>query len=125
MGQGMDGMNESWEPEEIDEPQRRRVNTILPETEQLRVEADGLYKRAKKAEEKNKTLTAERDQLRAEVERLNARVQTGVDIVNAGVAIMTTEQVGQWAGVRSWLEQPTSDYFTDAEQDAARAKENK
>jgi predicted nucleic acid-binding Zn-ribbon protein len=75
MGQGMDGMNESWEPEEIDEPQRRRVNTILPEPERLRVEADGLYKRAKKAEEKNKALTAERDQLRAERDAANTRAE--------------------------------------------------
>jgi len=73
MGQGMDGMNESWEPEDNAEIPRQRRNNLLPEEERLRVEADGLFKRVKKAEEKNKALTAERDQLRAENERLRDR----------------------------------------------------
>lgn len=76
MGQGMDGMNESWDPEDVDETAQRRVNTLLPEPQRLRIESDGLFKRAKKAEEKNKALTAERDQLRAEVERLNGCLET-------------------------------------------------
>ena len=76
MGQGRDGMNESWEPEDIEEPKQRRVNHLLPEPERLRIEADGLFKRAKKAEEKNKALTAERDQLRAEVDRLRGLAAT-------------------------------------------------
>lgn len=72
MGQGMDGMNESWEPEDVEESQQRRVNTLLPEPQRLRIEADGLFKRAKKAEEKNKALATERDHLRAENERLKS-----------------------------------------------------
>ncbi len=61
MGQGMDGMNESWEPEDNEDNQRQRRNSLVPEPERLRIEAAGLFRRAQKAEEKNKALTAERD----------------------------------------------------------------
>jgi cell division protein FtsB len=66
----MDGMNESCEPEDIEDNQRQRRNSLLPEPERLRIEAAGLFRRAQKAEEKNKALTAERDHLRAEVDHL-------------------------------------------------------
>ena len=42
--------------------------------------------------------------------RLKNQVATGKQIVQQGIEIMNTEQVGQWAGVRSFLEQETSDY---------------
>ena len=45
-----------------------------------------------------------------EVEALRAQVATARDIVNLGVSLMTVDQVGAWAGVRSFLEQPTEDY---------------
>lgn len=42
--------------------------------------------------------------------RLCNQVATGKDIVAAGVELMTPEQVGQWAGVRSFLEQDADAY---------------
>jgi len=65
MGQGMDGMNESWEPDDNAEIPRQRRNNLLPEKDRLRVEADSLFKRAKKAEEKNKALSARIAELEA------------------------------------------------------------
>jgi hypothetical protein len=44
----------------------------------------------------------------------NARLKTQVSIAKAivqhGVNLMTKEQLGQWRGVRSFLEQETEDY---------------
>ena len=68
MGQGMDWMNESWEPEEEESMPRASDFNLIDEVAQLRIESDNLFKRAKKAEAKNKALTAERDQLRAQLE---------------------------------------------------------
>ena len=42
--------------------------------------------------------------------RLCNQVTTGKDIVAAGVELMTAEQVGQWEGVRSFLEQDADAY---------------
>lgn len=42
--------------------------------------------------------------------RLCNQVATGKDIVAAGVELMTAEQVGKWAGVRSFLEQDEGAY---------------
>lgn len=42
-------------------------------------------------------LTLERDQARAEL-------IAGIEIVNAGVAIMSLEQLSRWEGCRGWIE---------------------
>jgi hypothetical protein len=49
---------------------------------------------------------------RKEILRLRNQVATGKAIVAAGVELMTKEQVSEWNGVRSFLEQDTSDYST-------------
>jgi hypothetical protein len=72
----MDGMSESWEPEEEESMPRPPDFNLIDEVARLRVEADSLFKRAKKAEEKNKALTAERDDLRADNERLRGLAET-------------------------------------------------
>ena len=42
--------------------------------------------------------------------RLHNQVATAKQIVQQGIEIMDSEQVGQWVGVRSFLEQETDDY---------------
>lgn len=44
------------------------------------------------------------------MDRLQNQVSVATRIVNDGVSLMTTEQVGKWRGVRSFLEQETDDY---------------
>ena len=58
-------------------------------------EADEFYKRAEKAEQQ--LLTAQ------------AAIADARTVIERGVEIMTTEQAGQWTGVRSWLEQAPYD----------------
>ncbi len=36
--------------------------------------------------------------------RLQERIDHAYEIIKAGVEIMDTEQVGQWYGVRTWME---------------------
>lgn len=48
--------------------------------------------------------------MNSEFRRLRNQVQAGKNVVAAGVELMTTEQVSYWGGVRSFLEQGTSDY---------------
>lgn len=45
-----------------------------------------------------------------EIERLRNQVAVALQIVAAGVEIMTGEQVGRWVGVGTFLEQETADY---------------
>ncbi len=45
----------------------------------------------------------------AEIARLRSQVTTATNLIGAGLDLMTDEQVGQWAGVRTFLEQDTSD----------------
>ena len=45
-----------------------------------------------------------------ELERYQNQVSVAKQVVTAGVALMHHTQVGEWAGVRSFLEQETSDY---------------
>ena len=45
-----------------------------------------------------------------EIERLQNQVAAAKEVIAKGLDLMTTEQVGQWAGVRSFLEQETIDY---------------
>ena len=42
--------------------------------------------------------------------RLRNQVETGKKIVQAGVELMPMEQMANWVGVRSFLEQETADY---------------
>jgi hypothetical protein len=59
------------------------------------------------------------------VARMQARLDDAEAIINAAVEIMTFEQVGQWAGVRRWLEQDESDYLQPPdEKRAAYAEAN-
>ncbi len=41
---------------------------------------------------------------------LRHQVEAARSLILHACDIMTTEQVGQWAGVRSWLEQDENDY---------------
>lgn len=45
-----------------------------------------------------------------ENEALRNQVAVARSLILHACDIMTSEQVGQWAGVRSWLEQDWSDY---------------
>ena len=45
-----------------------------------------------------------------EVERLRNQLEAGRSVVNLGINLMTTEQVGQWVGVRHFLEAETEMY---------------
>lgn len=45
-----------------------------------------------------------------EIDRLRYQVEIGQQVVNFGVGLMTTEQVGQWVGVRHFLEAGTEMY---------------
>ena len=45
-----------------------------------------------------------------EIERLQNQVAAAKEVISRGVDLMTTEQLGQWTGVRSFLEQETIDY---------------
>jgi hypothetical protein len=45
-------------------------------------------------------LRAERD----EIERLRDRIADAETVIQRGVELMTVDQLGQWAGVRTWLE---------------------
>lgn len=49
------------------------------------------------------------------IARLRNQVAVAKTIVAAGVDLMTTKQVGQWRGVRTFLEQETEDYEPFAE----------
>lgn len=49
--------------------------------------------------------------MNAKFNRMRNQVETGKQIVQQGIEIMETEQVGQWAGVRSFLEQETDEYL--------------
>lgn len=57
-----------------------------------------------------KTCFREHNEMRSEIERLRAQVAVAKQIVTAGVELMTPSQLGQWAGVRAFLEQETDDY---------------
>ena len=52
---------------------------------------------------------------REEIERLRNQIAVAKSIVSAGVNLMTKEQIGEWRGVRSFLEQETADYEPFAE----------
>ncbi len=97
MGQGMDGMNESWEPDDNAEIPRQQRNSLLPEEERLRVEADGLFKRAKKAEEKNKALSARITTLEAAL----AEAQRTIEVERQGwkIALRTIINEPQHASI--------------------------
>lgn len=95
-------MNESWEPEDVEESQQRRVNTLLPEPQRLRIEADGLFKRAKKAEEKNKAATGERDQLRAQLEVASGNARLYADKCTALEAEVERVKEGKRIAVETW-----------------------
>ena len=45
-----------------------------------------------------------------EVERLRNQLEAGRNVVNLGINLMTTELVGQWVGVRHFLEAETEMY---------------
>lgn len=45
-----------------------------------------------------------------EIDRLRYQVEIGKQVVNLGVGLMTTEQLGQWVGVRHFLEAGTDMY---------------
>ena len=45
-----------------------------------------------------------------EVERLRNQLEAGRNVVNLGINLMTTEQVGRWVGVRHFLEAETEMY---------------
>lgn len=45
-----------------------------------------------------------------EIRRLRNQVEIGQAVVNFGVGLMTKEQVGQWVGVRHFLEAGTDMY---------------
>jgi hypothetical protein len=45
-----------------------------------------------------------------EVERLRNQLEAGRSVVNLGINLMTTEQVGRWVGVRHFLEAETEMY---------------
>jgi hypothetical protein len=49
--------------------------------------------------------------MNATFNRMRNQVETGKQIVQQGIDIMDTEQVGQWTGVRSFLEQETDKYL--------------
>ena len=49
-------------------------------------------------------------ELNNEYYRLRNQVATGKKIVQAGMELMTLEQMSNWGGQRSFLEQDTSDY---------------
>lgn len=49
-------------------------------------------------------------QLERETEALRNQVEAARSLIMHACDIMTSQQVGQWAGVRSWLEQDWSDY---------------
>ncbi|MFA6315633.1 MAG: hypothetical protein WC648_04690 [Candidatus Paceibacterota bacterium] len=42
--------------------------------------------------------------------QLQNQIATGKEIVQAGIELMTPEQVSNWNGVRTFLEQETGDY---------------
>jgi hypothetical protein len=42
--------------------------------------------------------------------KLQNQVSTGKEIVQTGMELMTLEQMSNWGGVRSFLEQETNDY---------------
>lgn len=52
-----------------------------------------------------------------EIERLRNQVEIGQQVVNFGVGLMTKEQVGQWVGVRHFLEAGTEMYPPFADED--------
>ena len=54
---------------------------------------------------------------RDEIERLRYQVAVGKDVVNFGLGLMTPEQVGQWVGVRHFLEAGTEMYPPFPEED--------
>jgi hypothetical protein len=43
--------------------------------------------------------------------RLKAQVEAARIIIMRANDLMTPDQVGQWEGVRSWLEQDETDYY--------------
>lgn len=63
--------------------------------------------------ERSRAEAAERER-----DALRNRCQDAETIILRGVEIMAYDQVGQWAGVRAWLEQDTQYYI-----DAAMGKE--
>lgn len=106
-------MNEGWEPEDVEDNQRTRRPTLLNEPERLRIEAAGLFHRARKAEEKNKALTTERDQLRAELIKVLRFVggQAAPDVstsfllnVSEEVSMVLGEMAGETADLRAEVE---------------------
>lgn len=46
------------------------------------------------------------------VEALQRQVEAARDVINRGVEIMEDHQVGQWTGVRAWLEMDTAAFAT-------------
>jgi predicted nuclease with TOPRIM domain len=122
MGQGMDGMNESWEPDDNAEIPRQRRNNLLPEKDRLRVEADSLFKRAKKAEEKNKALSARIAELEAAL--AEARKDADYwDTENGRMLELCRQKLGKRDvhGVADGIDQLAA-LAAEAREDAARLK---
>ena len=51
-------------------------------------------------------------QLERELARLRAQVEAARTVIERGVDLVG-DRLGEWEGVRAWLEQPASDYLTE------------
>lgn len=54
--------------------------------------------------------SSELEDLRRENECLRRQVAAALVVIERGIDIVTDEQLGQWAGVRTWLEMETENY---------------
>ena len=75
--------------------------------------------RAEKAEAALKALALESESEPTK-EQLRLQVEAARSLINAAVEMMTTDQVGNWTGVRSWLEQDATEYLPQPAAEYAR-----
>lgn len=95
---------------------RQEIAAFLTELEQLRETTLQQAHHQRVVGAAAAAIAEERDRYRADAERLREALRSAEIVIDRGVELMTDEQVGQWDGVRHWLE---FESFTD-EIDAAK-----
>jgi len=92
--------------DELNAIQQRAAAEIASQRYRVRELVDALRsERVHKSEvDLARTIIKRANEHTAEMERLCERLAEARALINAAVELMTTDQVGQWTGVRAWLE---------------------
>jgi len=62
-------------------------------------------------------MNSETDLLQCKITAYKARDEHAFELINKAIELMDSEQVGQWSGVRLWLETTVDDYPLEFEEE--------